>query len=90
LFSTLLQGQNVQFRGNKIEQGNFIVTHNDFQKFDRTFELGAENTFKGDKAAVAGAFTGDHNVVFQDEEGQASGDVKGVRNRVAAGIMHFK
>ena len=39
---------------------------------------------------MAGAFTGDHNVVFQDEEGQAAGDVKGVRNRVAAGIMHFK
>lgn len=84
-----VQAHNVQFRGQKIEQGNFIVTHGDVQKFDKTFELGAENTFKGDKAAIAGAFTGDHNVVFQEEEGQAGGDVKGVRNRVAAGIMHF-
>ena len=53
--------------------------------------MGEENTFKGDKAAVAGAFTGDHNVIFNDEEeGQAAGDIKGVRNRVKAGIMHFK
>ena len=46
---------------------------------------------KREKAAVAGAFTGDHNVIFQEEEeGQAAGDIKGVRNRVKAGIMHFK
>ena len=30
--SNAVQGQNVQFRGQKIEQGNFIVTHNDFLK----------------------------------------------------------
>ena len=30
--SNAVQGQNVQFRGQKIEQGNFIVTHNDFVK----------------------------------------------------------
>lgn len=84
-----VQGRDVGFRGQKIEQGTFIINHSDVQKFDRTFELGAENTFKGDKAAIAGAFTGDHNVEFHDD-GQAGGDVKGVRNRVAAGIMHFK
>ena len=34
---------------------------------------------------------GDHNVIWnENEEGQAAGDIKGVRNRVAAGIMHFK
>lgn len=87
--SRAVQGHDVAFRGQKIEQGQFMVTNKQLDQFDKNYVLGAENTFAGDKAAVAGAFTGDHNVVFNDNEGQAAGDIKGVRNRVAAGIMHF-
>ena len=86
-----VRGQNIAYRGSNIEQGNFIIDANGVRQFDKNYVLGEENTFKGDKAAVAGAFTGDHNVIFNDEEeGQAAGDIKGVRNRVKAGIMHFK
>ena len=54
-----IQGQNINYKGQQIEQGSFTITNDGIKKFDRTFELGAENTFKGDKAAVAGAFTGE-------------------------------
>jgi len=42
-------------------------------------------SFKGRKASVAGAFTGDHNQIL----GEDLDDVRGIRARVEAGIQHF-
>ena len=57
-----VQGQNIGYKGSKIEQGSFTITNEGIKRFDREYELGAENTFKGDKAAVAGAFTGKQKI----------------------------
>jgi len=71
------------YNGSSVDQANFIVTHDDAKKFDQDYEH--EGTFQGRNAAVAGAFTGDHNIIFDER----SGDTKGVANRVKAGIQHF-
>ena len=42
--------------------------------------------FSGKNAAVAGAFTGDHNVIINSDD---EDDIRGVRARVRAGIQHF-
>jgi len=66
----------------KVEQNNFIVTKEDQKKFDEKYD--PENcVFQGGRAAVAGAFTGDHNVIRKEN------DVIGVHKRVFAGIQHF-
>jgi len=69
-------------RNGEIEQNSFIITKKDQQKFDEKYD--PENcVFQGGRAAVSGAFTGDHNVIRKEH------DVIGVHKRVLAGIQHF-
>jgi len=65
-----------------VEQKKFIITRQDQKKFDEQFQ--SQSLFRGSNAAVAGAFTGDHNVIRG-----VNNDVRGVRKRVKAGIQHF-
>ncbi|CAK8686340.1 unnamed protein product [Clavelina lepadiformis] len=65
-----------------VEQSMFVITREDQKDFDENYSL--NSTFKGDKASVAGAFTGDHNVILDQKA-----DIRGVRARVEAGIQHF-
>lgn len=66
----------------EVDQRKFIITASDQREFDQKYDA-QESIFQGSKAAVAGAFTGDHNVIRGD------GDVRGVHKRVKAGIQHF-
>lgn len=77
-----VRGKSIEYNGKSIEQSGFIVTHEDARDFDENYEH--EGTFQGRNAAVAGAFTGEHNVIMDTDN-----DVKGVANRVKAGIQHF-
>lgn len=80
-----VKGKSIEYNGKYgqgIEQDGFIVTHQDARDWDENYEH--QGTFQGRNAAVAGAFTGEHNVVVDED-----GDVKGVANRVKAGIQHF-
>ena len=79
-----VKGRSIEHNGTAIDQSEFIITQEDQRKFDDEYDM-SENTFQGKNAAVAGAFTGEHNVVFDEK----TDDVKGVVNRVKAAIQHF-
>ena len=69
-------------RDTKIDQERFLIKDEDVKDFDRNYK--SEGTFQGGRAVVAGAFTGEHNVLVDGDK-----DVKGVKNRVLAGRQHF-
>ena len=71
----------------KVEQEKFLVKDEDIRAFDKNYKY--ESTFQGTRAAVAGAFTGEHNVIMTDDKNKHDREIKGVKNRVMAGIQHF-
>lgn len=68
----------------KVEQSNFIVTPENQKQFDEHYHH--DGNFVGRRASVAGAFTGDFNVIRSNKEYD---DIVGVKSRVLAGIQHF-
>ena len=44
-----VRGQNIGYKGSNIEQGSFVIDANGIKQFDKSYVLGEENTFKGDK-----------------------------------------
>ena len=58
------------------------MKHEDIIAFDKEYKN--DGTFQGTRAAVAGAFTGEHNVILGQD-----GKTMGVKNRVLAGMQHF-
>ncbi|XP_077974257.1 uncharacterized protein LOC120347669 isoform X2 [Styela clava] len=67
-----------------VEQSHFIITREHQKDFDDFYEH--EGNFAGRRATVAGAFTGDFNVIRNKKE---EDDIVGVKSRVLAGIQHF-
>jgi len=65
-----------------VEQSVFCITKQQQKDFDLRHQ---QNTFQGHNAVVAGAFSGDYNVVRETK----SREIRGVVNRVKAGVQHF-